>query len=208
MTLQTLINHPKIVDKVKYWVSIQGAVGGCEIPDHLTTGWRAWAMPVFLNLLVVSADFVDSIRYANSIWEFFSRFPSVLKRIFWGGHFNTLKEMTTSERETYLANHLREIFNLNQKINVLSLGTHKPTENFHWSMRLIHWLFPNMFFGHPSDGLINPARSILYFSDYVIVEGLDHMDPVFGTEFPRSELLYTLFEMVLNRDSSSLNLAN
>ena len=141
---------------VACWIALQAPFAGSPIADWVTD---RWLLPRVLDLPL-----------------------AVL-----GGGIETIELLRTDNRRTYLANNDSAIRRILQQVPMLSVATVLDPEDYPlvpnaavvWTLRQIHG--PD----RRNDGIVSVASSILPYSRYVVIDGLDHgmtsgLDPVSG----------------------------
>jgi len=101
-----------------------------------------------------------------------------------GAHSCAIKDMTTSTRDAYFAEHREEIDRITHKVPMLSFASLNPAAK-----------------DAGTDGSVPVESALLPGSDFIAVNGLSHSAPVISKPraFNRAALTHTLIDMLLTR---------
>ncbi|MCB0377759.1 MAG: hypothetical protein KDD33_04640 [Bdellovibrionales bacterium] len=159
--LYALLTYPELQNKVKGWISVQGAIRGTRLADNLTD-------PKFVG--TSPEDFLKHPFRAVSRW-----FIDLL--ISWSsGDSEVLYSLRTDVRELFLAENEEAIRELVSKIPTLSVGSWQSYGRLNYFLRKqLEVMVPN---APLSDGVIEPMRAVVPGSSYVILDDVSHIDLV------------------------------
>ncbi|MGE0093024.1 MAG: hypothetical protein AB7M05_13620 [Alphaproteobacteria bacterium] len=125
-----------------------------------------------------------------------------------GGSRRSLEDLTTAERQHYLAEHAGAIESLSAELPILSVATYlsdgDPMAGPSVATilrRAVDWR------GEPNDGLVPLASQMLPYARYIVLPGLDHARTItsraFGPRMDRASFIKLLLVLVLTREGES-----
>ena len=162
--LEALVKKPALSAKIAGWVSMQGAVFGSPV-----------------------ADVVSESRNEHFIERLLTRFC---------GSENVLKTLRQDLRYAFIERNLSAIRSLTGNFRTISFGSVISQKDLRGPVRWLNKAFGSKMRNQApdrNDGLIPAENSLIPYTDYVIMENLDHMNRN-REEQPFPSLLVMLLE--------------
>ncbi len=175
-TLEALRIQPRLRDQIRSWISLQAPFYGSPI-----------------------ADLVDEDPTLRAISK------KLLENL-WDGTIDSLVDLKTCERGHYMEMHRIDFEDIVFEVPMISVGSYIKERGFFG--RSVMDPFRDFVLdatNEDNDGLVSLSSSILPLSRYVILEDVDHAQPVMpslGKSFNRLEMLQTLLRMELEPHSN------
>jgi len=143
--LDAFIRYPEIRTRIKYWLSLQAPFWGTPVTEY------------FLD-----KEYLDA----------------PLQRImeFLGGSIESIYSVSYFTRSPYMAEHMIEIAETISEIPTLSVASTKPEVKWNWDTRFEPYFRDYLWKqGVENDGLIPWQSAVLPGTNYVRIDGLDHL---------------------------------
>lgn len=153
--LETLIKYPKLTNKVKAWISIQGAIKGSFFADGLT------------NKVTEEKSGKKSSWSTSFLQQFYD-----LVMIARAGNNQALLDLRTEHRNEYLLKNQKKIADLNKAFPILSVASHAEFKDLPLNYRIGQNQLGKP--TAPNDGLIETTHHILPGSDFITFKNTHH----------------------------------